>query len=83
MVINRTQTTTRQMKALTIVGQNDQIKRINATNYKVKSQSSDFWYDVTRVPQESQWDCSCPDHRCPFLLRFDHRQAATHEVTWT
>ncbi len=62
MVINRQQTTTRQMKALTIVGQNDQIKRINSTNYKVKSQSSDFWYDVTRVPQESKWNCSCPDH---------------------
>ncbi len=50
------------MKALTIVGQSDQIKRINSTNYKVKSQSSDFWYDVTRVPQESKWNCSCPDH---------------------
>jgi transposase-like protein len=62
MVINRNQITTRQMKALTIVGQSDQIKRINATNYKVKSQSSDFWYDVTRVPQESKWNCSCPDH---------------------
>ncbi len=62
MVINKQQITTRQMKALTIVGQSDQIKRINTTNYKVKSQSSDFWYDVTRVPQESKWNCSCPDH---------------------
>lgn len=62
MVINRQQITTRQMKALTIVGQSDQIKRINSTNYKIKSQSSDFWYDVTRVPQESKWNCSCPDN---------------------
>ncbi len=62
MIINRQRTTQRQVKALTIVGQSNQIKRINSTNYKVKSQSSDFWYDVTRVPQESKWNCSCPDH---------------------
>lgn len=61
MVINRTQTTTRQMKALTIVGQSDQIKRINAVTYKVKSQNSDFWYDVIHEYKQG-WTCSCPDH---------------------
>src|SRR6267143_2237266 len=61
MVINRQQTTARQMKALTIVGQSDQIKRINAVTYKVKSQSSDFWYDVVHGYKQG-WTCSCPDH---------------------
>src|SRR5437660_2522874 len=61
MVINRQQITTRQMKALTIVGQSDQIKRINAVTYKVKSQSSDFSYDVIHEYKQG-WTCSCPDH---------------------
>lgn len=61
MVINRKQINIREMKALTIVGQNDQIKRINAVTYKVKSQSSDFWYDVVHEYKHG-WTCSCPDH---------------------
>jgi putative transposase len=61
MVINRKQIQTRELKALTIVGHNDQIKRINAVTYKVKSQSSDFWYDVIHEYKQG-WTCSCPDH---------------------
>jgi len=61
MVINRKQIETRQLKALTIVGQKEQIKRINAVTYKVKSQSSDFWYDVIHEYKQG-WTCSCPDH---------------------
>ncbi len=61
MVINRKQISTREMKALTIVGQKEQIKRINAVTYKVKSQSSDFWYDVVHEYKQG-WTCSCPDH---------------------
>jgi transposase-like protein len=60
MVINRKQIEARQMKALTIVVQSDQIKRINAVTYKVKSQSSDIWYDVIHVYKHG-WTCSCPD----------------------
>lgn len=52
---------TREMKALTIVGQSDQIKRINTLTYKVKSQSSDIWYDVKHEYKHG-WICSCPDH---------------------
>lgn len=59
--INKQQTTMRQMKALTIVGQTDQIKRINHVTYKVKSQSSDTWYDV-RHEYKQGWTCTCPDH---------------------
>ncbi|MGI0046468.1 MAG: IS6 family transposase [Nitrosotalea sp.] len=51
----------REMKALTIVGQNNQIQRINHVTYKVKSQSSDFLYDVVHVYKQG-WTCSCPDH---------------------
>jgi len=61
MVINRKQIQTRELKALTIVGQSDQIKRINAVTYKVKSQSSDTWYDVVHE-YKNGWKCSCPDH---------------------
>ena len=61
MVINRKQIQTRELKALTIVGQSDQIKRINAVTYKVKSQSSDTWYDVVHEYKHG-WNCSCPDH---------------------
>lgn len=61
MVINRKEMQKRELKALTIVGQSDQIKRINATTYKVKSQSSDTWYDVTHQFKQG-WSCSCPDH---------------------
>ncbi len=61
MVINRKQTQTRELKALTIVGQSDQIKRINTVTYKVKSQSSDTWYDVVHEYKQG-WNCSCPDH---------------------
>lgn len=56
----------REMKALTIVGQNDQITRINHVTYKVKSQSSDFLYDVIHVYKKG-WTCSCPD----FIFRHE------------
>ena len=62
MVIRREQTSTRKIKALTIVGLN-QVKRITATFYQVKSQSSDQWYDVKYqyIPY-NDWTCTCPDH---------------------
>ena len=57
----RTKENIRQMKALTIVGQSDHIKRINAITYKVKSQSNDVWYDVVNKYKHG-WTCTCPDH---------------------
>src|SRR5947209_1932366 len=59
MVIH-SQTNTRQLKALTIVRLSDRVKRITTLNYKVKSQSSDIWYDVVHVYKQG-WTCSCPD----------------------
>ncbi|MDE1765862.1 MAG: IS1/IS6 family transposase [Thaumarchaeota archaeon] len=66
MVINRKEIQTREMRALTIVGQSDQIKRINAVTYKVKSQNSDCWYDVIHVYKHG-WTCTCND----FLFRHE------------
>lgn len=61
MNINREQLTPRKMKALAIAGQHDQIKRINAVTYKVKSQTSETWYDVVHEYKQG-WRCSCADH---------------------
>ena len=61
MNINREQLTPRKMKALAIAGQQDQIKRINAVTYKVKSQASETWYDVVHEYKQG-WKCTCPDH---------------------
>lgn len=63
MVINQQQTTTRQMKALAIVGQQNNIQRITAEHYKVKSQSSDVWYEIKHHHSPNNgWSCSCPDY---------------------
>ena len=62
MVINTQETEPRKIKALTIVGLN-QVKRITSKIYKVKSQSSDNWYDVRLLGVPfNRWECSCPDH---------------------
>lgn len=61
MNINREQLTPRKMKALAIAGHTDQIKRINAVTYKVKSQTFDAWYDVVHEYKHG-WKCTCPDH---------------------
>lgn len=61
MRANRKEIQTRELRALTIVGQSDHIMRINALTYKVKSQSSDIWYDVKHEYKKG-WNCSCPDH---------------------
>jgi len=84
MDINKQQTTTRQMKALTIVGQSDQIKRINHVTYKVKSQSSDEWYDV-RHEYKHGWTCTCPDHiyrhvECKHILSVFVSKELRHKI---
>ena len=47
----------REQRAQTIT--DDQIRKIDNYTYKVKSQSSDNWYDVEST--ESGFVCSCPD----------------------
>ena len=50
----------RQEKGVEIANTKDQIKRIDAHHYQVKSQSNNGNYDV--VSTESGWNCNCKDH---------------------
>src|SRR3989442_10405726 len=61
MVINRREITRRELKALTIVGQKDQITKINAVTFTVKSQTSDSEHVVAHIYNQG-WACSCPDY---------------------
>ena len=54
------QNNNREEKGKEIAQNNDQVKRIDAHRYQVKSQSNNGQYDV--VSTESGWSCSCPDH---------------------
>ncbi len=51
---------TREERGKAIAEKDGQIKRIDDYNYKVKSQSSDNWYNVKLT--EIGWKCTCPDH---------------------
>ena len=62
---------TRQARGQTIVEKQGQIKRINETQYEVKSQNSGSLYDV--VGTEFGWSCSCPDHQfCKVCCKHIH-----------
>jgi transposase-like protein len=50
----------RELRGLDILAKGDQIRRLDADHYKVKSQSGNGFYDVTR--QGKEWSCKCPDH---------------------
>jgi putative transposase len=50
----------REQKGLEIAKQPNQIKRLDADSYTVKSQSNDHEYKVFKVSDE--WFCECPDH---------------------
>ena len=50
----------REEKGEEIAQNNNQVKRIDESHYRVKSQSSNGEYDV--VSTETGWNCSCPDH---------------------
>ena len=59
-----------------------QIIRINANTYRVKSQSSDGWYDVTW--QKRFWRCECPfnvrtKQTCKHVYAVLHRITETQE----
>lgn len=50
----------REQRGLDIAKQPNQIKRLDADSYTVKSQSNDHEYRVFKVSDE--WFCECPDH---------------------
>ena len=51
----------RPQRALAIYAKGNQIKRLDGSTYKVKSQSGNGWYLVTKKDEE--WSCGCPDHQ--------------------
>lgn len=59
-IIQRVTREPRELKALTIVGLN-QVKRISSKHYRVKSQTSKTWYNVT-FDESTGWTCECKDH---------------------
>ncbi|MCP8307116.1 MAG: IS1 family transposase [archaeon] len=50
----------RPQRAIQILAKENQIKRIDASTYKVKSQSGHGSYLVIKVGDE--WKCECPDY---------------------
>jgi putative transposase len=51
----------RPQRALAIYAKGNQIRRLDDSTYKVKSQSNNGWYLVTKKGEE--WVCQCPDHQ--------------------
>jgi len=51
----------RPQRALAIYAKGNQIKRVDNSTYRVKSQSGHGWYLVTKKGEE--WSCGCPDHK--------------------
>jgi transposase-like protein len=50
----------RKLRGLAIVAQAGTIERINAETYRVKSQSGNGWYQVSK--EDGEWRCECPDY---------------------
>jgi len=59
MVVNNA-SQQREIRGLAILAMGSQIKRIDASTYRVKSQSGNGWYLVARKGLE--WSCECLDH---------------------
>lgn len=63
----------RQKKGVNIAVSGDSIQKLSKNQYRVKSQSRDVWYDVTKTPDADVWACSCPDF-CYNLTRKDDKR---------
>ena len=65
----------RQISGIGIASIDNQIKRINKLQYRVRSQSDDSkWYDIVKKyghnlggHQEGKWICTCPDFQSRHL----------------
>ena len=51
----------REIRGLAILAMGSQIRRVDASTYRVKSQSGNSWYLVQR--NDLEWSCECPDFR--------------------
>lgn len=50
----------REERGLAILAMGNQIVRVDAVHYRVRSQSGNGWYLVSR--ERLEWGCTCPDH---------------------
>jgi putative transposase len=74
----------RELRGLAILAMGSQIKRIDASTYRVKSQSGNGWYLVVRKGLE--WTCKCPDHiyrnvTCKHIHSVEFSQTLRRKVT--
>jgi len=74
----------REFRGLAILVMGSQIKRIDASTYRVKSQSGNGWYLVVRKGLE--WSCECPDHTnrhvvCKHIYAVEFSQTLRQKVT--
>lgn len=63
----------RQKKGINIAVSGDSIQKLSKNQYRVKSQTGNGWYDVTKTPDADVWACSCPDF-CYNLTRKDDKR---------
>jgi hypothetical protein len=54
-------TQVRELRGLAILARGSQIKRLNSSTYRVRSQSGSGSYFV--IKEVSKWMCECPDHK--------------------
>ncbi len=76
----------RPNRALQILAQEDNVKRVDANTYKVKSQSGKGIYQVIRVGEE--WKCECADYikrgiACKHIYAVTFSQALRQQVSST
>lgn len=74
----------REIRGLAIISIGSQIKRLDASTYRVKSQSGNGWYNVVRKGLE--WTCECPDHInrkvvCKHIYAVEFSQTLRQKVT--
>lgn len=63
----------REKKGINIAVSGDSVQKLSKNQYRVKSQSRDVWYDVTKMLDADVWTCSCPDF-CYNLTRKDDKR---------
>lgn len=63
----------RHERGVDIAVTGDSIKRLSKSHYRVRSQSRDVWYNVTRAEDADVWACSCPDFSYRLVKKEDKR----------
>ena len=67
------QENTRNDRAIQIISQTNNIKKISKNNYRVLSQSQDKFYNVRKLPQSDVWTCDCHDFMYRLTRKDDKR----------